>query len=80
MEDGCHPQQSLTRYVCSDLCKSRLAEAFSSPSANGDQVGGPGVQTREHVVGFIPQFGHCTTRTGYINARVRGFNALIADL
>lgn len=79
-QDIYQPHCRLTRYVGSDLCESGLAEAFGRASPNRDQVGGSGVQAREHVVGFIPQLGDCAARTGNVDARVRGFNALVADL
>lgn len=66
--------------VGGDLGERRLAEALAGAGPHREQVGGAGVEVGEHVVGLVAQLGHRAPRAWHIHRRVRGLDALVADL
>lgn len=65
-----YTQQRLTRDVGGDFGQRRLSEPLGGSGSDRHQVGGPRMQTGEHVVGLVPQLGHRTAGTWHVDTRV----------
>lgn len=73
-------QRAFTCYLGGDAGGDGRAEALVRGSFEGEEVGGPRVETHEQVMGLIPQLEHPSPLGGQISAGVQRAQGLVGDL